>query len=52
MDILYITNKGTHMNTIEKYHIYKATKEGKQINNKNTVGKIKIFETVLHHNPT
>jgi hypothetical protein len=27
MEILYITNKRTHMNTIEKYHIYKITKK-------------------------
>jgi hypothetical protein len=52
MDILYITNKGTHMNTIEKYHIYKTTKEGKQINDKKPVDENKIFETILHYNPT
>jgi heme/copper-type cytochrome/quinol oxidase subunit 2 len=32
------------MYTIEKYHIYKTTREGKQINDKNTVGENKIFE--------
>jgi hypothetical protein len=52
MDILYITNKGTHMNTREKYHIYKTTKEGKQSNDKNTVGENIIFKTILHYNPT
>jgi hypothetical protein len=48
MDILYIKNKGTHMNKIEKYHTYKITVEGKQINDKNTLGDSKIFETILH----
>jgi len=37
MEILYITNKDRLMDTIEKYHIYKETKNGNQINDKNTI---------------
>ena len=36
MEILYITNKGRLMDTIEKYYSYKETKNGNQINDKNT----------------
>jgi len=37
MEILYITNKGCLMNNTEKYYIYKETKNGNQINGKNTI---------------
>lgn len=39
-DILYITDKGRHKNTTEKYYIHKETKNGNQINNKVTKNKI------------
>jgi hypothetical protein len=54
MDILYVTNKGPHMNTVEKYYIYiyKETKEGRQINDKHIVTENKICETIVWFNPT
>jgi hypothetical protein len=56
MKILYITNKGPHMNTVEKYYIYiyiyEETKEGRQINDKNTVTENKIYGIIVRFNPT
>ena len=37
MDIVHITNKGTMMDTLERYYIYKETKSNNQINDKLTV---------------
>jgi len=34
MEILHITTKGSAMDTMERYHIYKETKNGNQINDK------------------
>jgi hypothetical protein len=50
-DILYITNKGAHMNAIEKYHIYKITKE-KQINARKPYAEtrsLKPYYTTIPH---
>jgi len=47
MEILYITNKGRLMDTIEKYYIYKETKNCNQINDKNTVKQNKIYYAVI-----
>jgi len=46
MEILYITNKGRLMDTIEKYYIYKETKNGNQINDKNTKQN-QIYDAVI-----
>ena len=35
------------MDTIEKYYIYKETKNGNQINDKNTVKPNKIYDVVI-----
>ena len=48
MEILHITNKGRSMNTIEKYRIYKETKNCNQINDKNTVKPNKIYDVIIH----
>jgi transposase-like protein len=47
MKILYNTNKGNLMNTIEQFHIYKITQENIQINDKNTVKPNVIFKTIV-----
>jgi len=47
MEILHITKKGRAMDTIERYHIYKETKIGTQINDKNTVKPNRIYETKI-----
>jgi len=47
MEVLYITKKGRTMDTIEKYYIYNETKNGNQINYKNTVKQNRIFYVVI-----
>jgi len=47
MDIIYITQKGHTMDTIERYYIYNETKKGTQINFKNTVKPNRIYEAIL-----
>ena len=37
MEILHITDKGSMMNTLEKFHIYKLAGLDNQINDKSTV---------------
>jgi ferritin-like metal-binding protein YciE len=44
MEILYITRKGC---TMEKFYIYKETKSGNQINDKNTVKQNRIFDATV-----
>jgi len=47
MDILYITKKCRTLDTIERYYIYNETKNGTEINGKNTVNPNRIHEAVL-----
>jgi len=47
MEVLNITIKGRTMDTIEKYYIYKETKNGNQINDKNTIKQNKIYDVVI-----
>ena len=47
MEILYITKKGRTMDTIEKYYIYKETKNENQINDKNTIKQNKIYDAII-----
>jgi len=35
------------MDTIEKYYTYKETKNGNQINDKNTIKQNKIYDAVI-----
>jgi hypothetical protein len=47
MDIMYVTNKGTMMNTIEKFYIYRETGLDNQLNDKLTVQPNAIFKTLM-----
>jgi len=47
MEILHITKNGRAMDTIERNHIYKETKNGTQTNDKNTVNPNRIYETIM-----
>jgi hypothetical protein len=49
MEVLYKTNKGKLMDTIERYYIYKETYMNNQ-NNKNNAKPNIIFETLIHNN--
>jgi hypothetical protein len=47
MTILHKTEKGRMMDTMERYYIYKETKNNNQINDKNTLKPNIIFETIV-----
>ena len=49
MDIVQYANKGKMMDTIEKFHIYELTRRGSQINDKLTIQRNPIFETIVRH---
>jgi hypothetical protein len=49
MSILYITNKRNHVTTVEKFYVYRQTKNGTQINDKSTVSENKLFDIILLH---
>ena len=48
--VLYKTNKGKQMDTMERYYIYKETYMNNQINDKNTAKPNVIFETLVNEN--
>jgi hypothetical protein len=48
MEIIQITNKGHMINTIEKYHICKAIKEGIHLNDTHTHNKNPISDTIYN----
>ena len=47
MKVFYKKKKSGHTDTMGKYYTYKKTKKGTQINNKSTVMKNRIFDTVI-----
>jgi hypothetical protein len=47
MDVVYITNKGIHMNTTDKFYKHKEIRVDNQINDKNTVTKNTLFRVSL-----
>ena len=49
MDILQIVGKGTMMDTLERYHIYKITNRGTQIIDKSTATSNILFDTLIRH---
>jgi hypothetical protein len=46
-DVVYTTNTGGHMNTIEKFYIYQEMILGNQINYRNTVASDKLLDIVI-----
>jgi hypothetical protein len=44
MDIVKVQEKGKHLNTLEKYHIYKLCKQGIQLNNNCSESQNPIFK--------
>jgi hypothetical protein len=45
--VLQTTKKGRHMDTVEKFYIFKKTRINNQINDKNTGKPNAIFEALL-----
>jgi hypothetical protein len=48
IDITQIINKAQLMDTIDKYYIYKANKEGIQLNDMHTNNKNPLFENLYN----
>ena len=52
MQILQLQNKGTHLNTIERFYIYAEYTKDNHLNDDSTVSPNKIFDTPLKpHQP-
>ena len=49
MHTFHFENKGSMLDTLEKYHIYRITKLGSQINDRNTVVHDTLFDTMLQY---
>jgi hypothetical protein len=49
MTIMRTVTKGPMMNTLEKFHIYKETRNNSQLNGKSTVKPNVIFDTILRN---
>jgi len=49
MDVIQFAKKGKMLDTLERFYIYEATHKGIQINDKLTVQKNPIFETLVQH---
>jgi hypothetical protein len=50
MDIVKTTKKGKHLNTLEKYHIYKLSKNKLHMNDTHIDTHNPIFETLQELN--
>jgi hypothetical protein len=48
MNIFHLSKKGSYLNTMKKFYVYKETKMDNQLNGKNTVSCNKIFEILLN----
>jgi hypothetical protein len=47
MSILYYDKKGKHLDTMEKFYIYRETKDNNQLKDKHIAIYNKIFETII-----
>jgi hypothetical protein len=47
MRVLYSTNKGKLMDTMERFYIYKETRDNNQMNDKNKAKPNIIFDTIV-----
>jgi hypothetical protein len=50
MDILHITGKGKHINTMKKFHICNLSKQNQCLNDDHTITKNLIFDTLMTQN--
>jgi len=51
MNIIHYERRGKMLDTLEKFYIYRETKNGNQINDRPTVQSNPIFETIMKHSP-
>jgi len=47
MRILQRHNKGAHLNTIERYYLYREFTKSNQLNDEHTISRNKIFDALL-----
>ena len=47
MQILQLQNKGAHLKTLERFHIYTEYTSNNHLNNDVTISPIKIFDTLV-----
>ena len=52
MKILRTVKKDAVMDTTEKYHTYKTTQLGVQINDKHTISPSMLFDTIIQNSFT
>jgi hypothetical protein len=50
MTVLQLQNKGTHLNTIEKFYIHAEHKKQNHLNDDSTIFPNKIFDALLNQN--
>jgi len=48
MQILHTHNKGAHLNTIEKFYMFKEASTNNHLNDDHTIPNSKIFQTILN----
>jgi hypothetical protein len=51
MDVLHIESKGKKLNTLERFEIYKLTKNALQLNDTHTVTHNPIFDVIRKRSP-
>ena len=49
IQVLQVQKKGTHLNTIESFHIHKEAAQNNHLNNDHTIMVNRIFHTILQH---
>jgi len=51
MNVIHYERKGKMLDTLDKFYIYRETKNGNQINDRLAVQSNPIFETIVKHFP-
>jgi len=49
MQVLQVQKKGTHLNTIERFHIHKEAAQNNHLNDDHTITANRIFHTILQY---
>jgi hypothetical protein len=49
LDVLQVVEKGALMDTLEKYHIHRITSLGTQINDRSTMSRNPLFDTLFQY---
>jgi len=47
MDLIHITNKRKHMNTVGKFYIYNLSKQKQHLRDNQSVSNIPVFDIIL-----